>query len=73
MALQFFEVYVGSSVVPVRVFTDHNPLTFLKRMYNHNRRLMRWALILQGYNVCITHVKGTSNVVADALSRVYQD
>ncbi len=73
LALQFFEVYVGSSVVPVRVFTDHNPLTFLKRMYNQNRRLMRWALILQGYNICITHVKGTSNVVADVLSRVYQD
>lgn len=71
LALQFFEVYVGSSALPVMVFTDHNPLVFLKQMYNQNRRLMRWALIVQGYNVQIAYVKGSANVVADALSRVY--
>ena len=32
LALQFFEVYVGSSALPVVVFTDHNPLVFLKPM-----------------------------------------
>ena len=26
LALQYFEVYVGSSSVPVTVYTDHNPL-----------------------------------------------
>lgn len=72
LALQFFEVYVGSSNVPVMVFTDHNPLTFLRQMYNQNRRLMRWALIVQGYNLAISHVKGSANVVADTLSRAYQ-
>ena len=72
LALQFFEVYIGSSAVPVMVFTDHNPLTFLKQMYNQNRRLMRWALIVQEYNLCINYVKGTSNVVADALSRAHE-
>lgn len=46
-SLQYFEVYVGSSPLPVMVFTDHNPLVFLKRMYNHNQRLVRWALIMQ--------------------------
>lgn len=70
LALQFFEVYVGSSALPVVVFTDHNPLVFLKQMYNQNRRLMRWALIVQGYNLQVCYVKGTNNVVADALSRV---
>ncbi|CAI5660942.1 unnamed protein product [Oreochromis niloticus] len=44
LALQHFTVYVGSSASPVTVFTDHNPLVFLNRMYNHNQRLMRWAL-----------------------------
>lgn len=68
-ALQFFEVYVGSSVLPVVVYTDHNPLTFLSRMYNHNQRLMRWALVIQGYNLQIQHIKGSENIVADALSR----
>ena len=70
MALEFFEVYVGSSVAPVVIYTDHNPLVFLARMYNKNRRLMRWALILQGYNIEIRHKKGSENVCADALSRV---
>lgn len=70
LALQYFEVYIGSSSIPVAVFTDHNPLTFLSRMYNQNHRLMRWALIVQNYNLEIFHKKGTDNVVADALSRI---
>ena len=69
LALQHFEVYVGSSSVPVVVYTDHNPLVFLSRMYNHNQRLMRWALILQNYNLKVVHKKGSDNIVADALSR----
>ncbi len=68
-ALQHFEVYIGSSSLPVIVFTDHNPLVFLSRMYNQNQRLMRWSLIVQNYNLEIKHKKGTENVVADALSR----
>lgn len=70
LALQHFEVYLGSSNLPVIVFTDHNPLVFLSRMYNQNQRLMRWALVLQNYNVEIKHKKGVDNVLADALSRV---
>lgn len=69
MALQHFTVYVGSSSFPVTVYTDHNPLTFLQRMYNHNQRLMRWALLVQDYDLVIQHKKGTENLVADALSR----
>lgn len=33
LALQFFEVYLGSSSAPIVVYTDHNPLVFLTRMY----------------------------------------
>lgn len=69
LALQFFEVYVGSSPLPVTVYTDHNPLVFLSRMCNHNQRLMRWSLIVQNYNLNIKHKKGSENVVADTLSR----
>ncbi len=47
LALQFFEVYLGSSNLPTLVYTDHNPLVFLSRMYNANQRLMRWALFVQ--------------------------
>lgn len=70
LSLQHFEVYVGSTSYPVVVYTDHNPLTFLCRMYNQNQRLMRWALVVQNYNIEIRHKKGVENVVADALSRM---
>ncbi len=70
LALQFFEVYLGSSNLPTLVYTDHNPLVFLSRMYNANQRLMRWALFVQSYNLEIHHKKGIENVLADALSRV---
>lgn len=46
LSLQHFEVYVGSSPAPVVVYTDHNPLVFLNRMYNQNQRLMGWALLV---------------------------
>lgn len=69
LALQHFDVYVGSTNRPVTVYTDHNPLVFLSRMYNHNQRLMRWALFIQDYNLDIKHKKGKDNVLADALSR----
>lgn len=71
MALEHFEVYVGSSNVPLIVYTDHNPLVFIARMRNKNRRLMNWSLRLQEYNICIRHIRGKENVVADALSRLY--
>lgn len=70
LALQHFEVYVGSSSLPIVVYTDHNPLVFLSRMYNHNQRLMRWALIVQDYHLEICHKKGSDNIVSDALSRL---
>ncbi|XP_053294792.1 uncharacterized protein LOC128455141 [Pleuronectes platessa] len=72
-ALQHFDVYVGSGLSPLTVFTDHNPLTFLKSLQNPNQRLMRWALFLQPYNLDIRHIKGTDNVMADALSRAPVD
>lgn len=58
----------GSNFSAVVVYTDRNPLTFLCRMYNQNQRQMRWALLVQKYNIEIRHKKGV-NVVADALSR----
>jgi len=71
LALQHFEAYLRLSVEPSTVFTDHNPLVFLSRMYNQNQRLMRWALVVQEYNLKICHKKGSENVLADALSRAF--
>ena len=46
-ALQHFDVYLGSGLTLLVVYTDHNPLTFLRSLQNPNQRLMRWALFLQ--------------------------
>ena len=69
-ALQHFDVYLGSGLTPLVVYTDHNPLTFLRSLQNPNQRLMRWALFLQPYHLDIRHIKGSENVMADALSRL---
>ena len=69
LALQHFEVYVGSASSPVTVYTDHNPLMFVHKMRTKNQRLLRWSLTLQEYNVIVKHIKGSQNVVADTLSR----
>ena len=71
-ALQHFEVYIGSTAMPVVVHTDHNPLIFLSRMKNTNQRIMRWSLYLQGFNLDIRYKKGCENILADTLSRCYQ-
>lgn len=71
MALQHFEVYIGSSSLPAIVFTDHNPLVFLSRMKNSNQRIMRWSLFVQDFNLEIRFKKGKDNVLADALSQSF--
>ena len=70
LTLEHFDVYLGTTVHPVLVFTDHNPLTFIHRMKNINQRLARWSLTLQEYNLDVRHIKGKENVMADGLSRV---
>ena len=67
LALEHFDVYLGSTPFKIKVYTDHNPLTFLKTMKNKNQRLVRWSLALQEYNLEIQHIPGSENVVADAL------
>jgi len=46
LSLQHFEVYLSSTVVPVLV---HNPLVYVQRMRNQNRKLLRWSLLLQEF------------------------
>ena len=69
-AVEHFAVYLKAAAFPITVYTDHNPLVFLHRMKNANQRLMRWSLMLQEYPLAIQHIKGSENVVADALSRI---
>ena len=70
LAIQQFEVYLTSSISPIVVFSDHNPLSFLHKLKNKNQRLLRWSLLLQEFNLDIRHIKGKDNIIPDALSRV---
>ncbi|XP_053381689.1 uncharacterized protein LOC128549191 [Mercenaria mercenaria] len=51
--------------------TDHAPLTYIQKCKVESGRIMRWALFLQNYKFRIEAVKGTDNVCADYLSRLY--
>ena len=70
LSLLHFEVYVSSSVNPVIVYTDHDPLKFVSKLGKQNRRILRWYIILQNYNILIKHISGRDNLIADCLSRL---
>jgi hypothetical protein len=61
---EFRNIILGQQVV---VHTDHLNLTH--KQFNTDR-VMQWHLILEEYGVTLTYVKGTNNIVADALSRL---
>lgn len=54
-----------------RLETDHRNLTFIERP-DASPKVVRWRLALQPYDFDVVHIPGTSNHVADALSRLLQ-
>jgi len=50
----------------IEVFTDHKNLV---HKHVNTQRVMQWQLLSEEFNPELTHVKGTNNIVADALSR----
>ena len=50
--------------------SDHQSLQFMHTQKGLSGRMARWAMKLAAYNLQINYIKGTSNVVADALSRL---
>lgn len=71
LALDKFSFYLMDSPHPIETNTDHNPLAFIHHMRNHNQRLIRWALLIQPFDLKITHIAGKENVIPDSLSRVH--
>jgi transposase InsO family protein len=51
------------------VKTDHKNLLYM--MQASAPKVVRWRLLLQGYNFDVEHVAGKDNVVPDALSRCF--
>lgn len=67
-ALKTFRNYLyGTSTV--KIYTDHQPLTYALSNRNTNYKLKRWKSILEEYNYEIKYKPGSTNIVADALSR----
>lgn len=58
---------------PFTVYSDHKPLIYLYKLNNPSSKLTRIRLDIEEYNFDVVHIKGTDNVVADALSRISLD
>jgi hypothetical protein len=64
---EFRNILLGHQIT---VYTDHKYLTY--KNFN-TERVMRWRLVLEEYGPELIYIKGESNVVADALSRLEID
>ncbi|GJT75027.1 putative nucleotidyltransferase, ribonuclease H [Tanacetum coccineum] len=52
------------------VYTNHSALKYLFNKQDAKPRLIRWVLLLQGFNIKIKDKKGAENLAADHLSRL---
>jgi hypothetical protein len=64
---EFKNILLGQQLV---VHTDHKNILYGNLS---NDRITRWRLLLEEYGPEFVHVRGTDNVVADALSRLDAD
>ena len=56
-----------------RICTDHKALEFLMGQRNLSPRQSRWLDVLNEFKFKIHYIPGSTNVLADALSRIYSD
>ena len=61
---EFRNILLGHKIL---VYTDHKNLTYTN--FNTDR-VMRWRLILEEYGPELIYTKGSTNIVADAFSRL---
>ncbi|GKA62639.1 reverse transcriptase domain-containing protein [Tanacetum coccineum] len=52
------------------VYNDHSALKYLFSKQDVKPRLIRWVMLLQGFNIKIKDKKGAENLAADHLSRL---
>lgn len=67
-SIEWFRVYLYGRPI-FYVHTDNTAVKFLFQGNHARSRLNRWHWALQEYNFEVIHKKGTTNNVADALSR----
>ena len=66
-ALQKFRIYVSRH--KIMLYTDSKSLSFLRKCALTCNRVGRWVIELQQYDIQIRHITGSSNYLADVLSR----
>ena len=66
-ALEHFNTYCEGH--KYTLLTDHKALSYIRTNTNNNKRITRWQLLLQNYQVDIYYMKGKDNHAADLLSR----
>lgn len=71
-AVQKFRHYILCSKFKLSIRTDHSSLVFLSKPTNSSGRIARWSMIMSEFDYEIEYIKGTSNVVADQLSRLLE-
>jgi hypothetical protein len=67
MLKEFRNILFGQKII---IHTDHQNILYKKLSSD---RITRWRLLLEEYGPEYVHVKGTDNIVADALSRMDKD
>ena len=67
-ALRKWRVYLQTAQ-KVIIFTDHNPLSWLRRQKDTWNKYARWLLEIEAYNYDIEYRSGLQNGAADYLSR----
>jgi transposase InsO family protein len=68
-ALEHFNTYCEGH--KYTLLTDHKALSFIRTNTNNNKRITRWQLMLQNYQLDVYYMKGSDNHAADLLSRPY--
>jgi len=57
-------------VIGIELQTDHQPLSFAISDKNPNIEMKRWYSFIESFTPKVIYKLGTTNVVADALSRI---
>ena len=55
---------------PITVYSDHNPLQYIKDSATKSAKLLRWSLALAEFDLEVKYTAGRTNTFADMLSRL---